>query len=244
MIKYGVSRYEEIIKKYKNKEETNYQIEENELYIIDYTGLHIDENLNFNRLDEAEIIDIETNLFDKVTVTIDCNKLFGYTSHIQLEFEDIMTCNVYKPRVKVSVEFICLQEGFRLEFIEKKKNNKLKNTNYFEIEAKFLTIKNIECKEFLENKLNHKKNEIYDYDEINRKKTLKNLHTRWKLGYRDANEAINKVENGETPYYIGENINLEELDISKYLRYFLEELVLTETTIYKYGKTYKNDEFF
>lgn len=252
MDKYGISRYEELIKKYKNEVTYNSEIKINELYIINDTGLNIDKDINFDILDGLKIIDIEKHLFDKVIVTIDCRESQCDSKFIQFEFEEIMTCNGYKSSCKRSINFVYLKEGFRLEFTEKKKNNKSNNTNCFEIEAKILTIRKVDIDEY---KSKNSECEVYDFIEFNRKKTAKNLHTRWNINYKQAFEAINTVENGEKPYFMYDGLLkdcncgfdkefLDNLGISDDLKYFLYDLVLTETIICSYGKNYKNDEFF
>lgn len=254
MFKHGISRYEEFIQNYKNEE--NY-IDENkipELYIIDDSGLNIDENMTFDILDDLKIIDIEVDLFDKIIVTIDCSESLCDVSYLQFEFEDIMSCNGYRSNCKRSIDFVYLKEGFRLEFIQKKKNNKVKNTNSFEIEAKFLTIKKIYRNELIENKLKNDKYRNSDYIE-DRKQIAKKLHTGWNISYKQAYEAIYNVESGEKPYFVYDGLlknyyeefdknYLDDLDISLDLKYFLQNLTLTETSIYRYGKTYKNDEIY
>lgn len=251
MVKHGISRYEEFIQNYKNEENYIEENKINELYIIDDSGLNIDENMTFDILDDLKIIDIEVHLFDKIIVTIDCSESLCDISYLQFEFEDIMSCNGYKSNCKRSIDFVYLKEGFRLEFIEKKKNNKVKNTNSFEIEAKFLIIKKICRNEFIENELKKDKYRICD----DRKKIAKKLHTMWNISYKQAYEAIQDVESGVKPYFVYDGLlknyydgfdknYLDNLDISSDLKYFLQDLTLTETSIYKYGKTYKNDEIY
>ena len=145
MIKHGISRYEEFIQKYNLNSNINDNSfnKKKEVYILDETGLDLDESMEFEILNNLKIIDIQYSLFDRIEVILDCENSPCNIKYISLIFEDIM---YYKGDFIYSgnIDFIYLKKGFRFEIKEKKKSKKMHRVNSYEVEAQFLTIKRID----------------------------------------------------------------------------------------------------
>ncbi|MEG0856277.1 MAG: hypothetical protein RSG52_07345 [Terrisporobacter sp.] len=134
MEQYGISRYEEFIKKYNKTVNYNNLEVKKDVCILDETGLELDRTLKFDILNRCKIIHIEYSSFDKIEITLDCDKSHCNTRYIKLVFEDIMYCNgdfIYSG----NIDFIYLKEGFRFEIKENKKSKKMKDVSYYEVES-------------------------------------------------------------------------------------------------------------
>ena len=234
MIKHDLSRYEEFIIKHNINLEYNYQNKKEEVYIIDETGLKLDETLGFDILKRLKIVDIKYYSFDKIEIVLDCEKSPCGIKYIKLIFEDIMHYNgdyIYSG----SIDFIYLKEGFRLEIKEKKKNRNNKSVNFYEVEAKFLTIKRIEEIDLSHNKELKYKSKIVENNELAR-----TLEEKWKL----SNEQFYEIYKSNDRYntYIEDGLN--QLNLSKDLSYFLYNMHIIHCSVLDYGKTYNHDEFY
>lgn len=240
MIKYGISRYEEFIQKHNSNTNIihNSINKKKEVCILDETGLDLDESMAFEILNNLKIVDIQYSLFDQIEVILDCEKSPCNIKYISLIFEDIM---YYKGDFIYSgnIDFIYLKKGFRFEIKEKKKSKKMHHVNYYEVEAKFLTIKRID-EVILSKKKSLKSN---DY-------LIEKMQKKWNISYEKAYEA-----SMSSTSYIREGLllcnndknydnDIQHMNMSDDLKYFIYNVNFIDCSIIDYGKTYNEDEFY
>ena len=157
-----ISKYEELMKKYKRKVEKSH--DNKEYMILDETGFDLDKMLEFDIFNNSKLVDINLDLFEKVELIFDSPKTDCGFEFVKFTFEDLA---YYKDNFKElektlyydenkgirsvleSVEFINLKGNFRMEFYLNLKNEEiLKSKNkdkmhIIEIEARYLTIEKI-----------------------------------------------------------------------------------------------------
>ena len=159
-----ISKYEELMKKYKRKVEKSH--DNKEYMILDETGFNLDKMLEFDIFNNSKLVDINLDLFEKVELIFDSKKTDCGFEFVKFTFEDLA---YYKDNFKElektlyydenkgirsvleSVEFINLKGNFRMEFylnlkneeILKSKNKDKAKMHIIEIEARYLTIEKI-----------------------------------------------------------------------------------------------------
>ncbi|MBS7147848.1 MAG: hypothetical protein KH083_05505 [Intestinibacter bartlettii] len=159
-----ISKYEELMKKYKRKVEKSH--DNKEYMILDETGFNLDKMLEFDIFNDSKLVDINLDLFEKVELIFDSQKTDYGFEFVKFTFEDLA---YYKDNFKElektlyydenkgirsvleSVEFINLKGNFRMELylnlkneeILKSKNKDKAKMHIIEIEARYLTIEKI-----------------------------------------------------------------------------------------------------
>lgn len=167
-----ISKYEELMKKYKRKVEKSH--DNKEYMILDETGFNLDKMLEFDIFNDSKLVDINLDLFEKVELIFDSQKTDYGFEFVKFTFEDLayykddfkeLECILYYYENKKisflleSVEFINLKGNFRMEFyfnlkneVKCNKQNKSKcktknkdkvNIHIIEIESRYLTIEKI-----------------------------------------------------------------------------------------------------
>lgn len=142
-----------------------------------------------------------------------------------------------------------LKEGFRINFINKRKNKKCMISDFLEIEAKELIIKDINKNEFLEIKSKYPLNLV----KLTKQEVMYDLIYKFKqyfnTSYEKAYEIYNtsyKLNGLGTIIYDGNLKKINELNLSQNKKVFLNKILdlLLYSLIYDFGKTYKESEFY
>ena len=253
MKQYGFSRYEEIMKLYKEKVE--YPASKETYLILDETGLNIDKTFNFNLFKNSKVIDLLCDSLHKVEVILECKN--NGLKYVKLTFESISYYTKYEDclvdkmsDLLASVDFIELKKGFRVEFRKKAKKSRSKQQfDFFEIEACYLTIEGLDNYEL------NQPVEAVEEDHIN------NLVKKLNITKEKASEIIQtnyeNIENEEIPVFFTKysrqitdkdgklnKLRLEASNVSKDFKFLLNNFDLGGSTILSCGKTFYEDEFY
>ena len=134
-----ISKYEELMKKYKRKVEKSH--DNKEYMILDETGFNLDKMLEFDIFNDSKLVDINLDLFEKVELIFDSQKTDYGFEFVKFTFEDLA---YYKDNFKElektlyydenkgirsvleSVEFINLKGNFRMELYLNLKNEEIR----------------------------------------------------------------------------------------------------------------------
>ncbi len=192
MNEYGISKYEELMKKYKRTIQDD-PVDMKEYMILDETGLGLDESLEFCDFKNSKLLECKLDLFEKVELIFDSRGSDCGFEFVKFTFEDLDFYEnnfLYKDLedwedVKTGwikyilevMEFVILKGKFRISFefdLEVKTKTKVKEkvkrkrkTQIIEIEARYLTIEKMDNFEFKSNQISCDEIEMkYDGMEI------------------------------------------------------------------------------
>ena len=168
MKEYGISKYEELMKKYKREIECD-QVDTREYMILDETGLSLDESLEFCVFKKSKLLDCKLDLIEKVELILNSSDSNCGFEFVKFTFEDLDFYenkftykdldiwedikNGWQKYILKAVEFIVLKGKFRILFefnLElrdktkvKEKVKSKKKPQIIQIEARYLTIEKI-----------------------------------------------------------------------------------------------------
>lgn len=144
---YNISNYEKYL--IKNKKDTK----SDDLFqcIQEYSSIKNNSKVNFNNIKILDMELLEGDMFFNEVDLILSYQENQQLKYIHFEFKKIMYYDIggnFNHCEKIDIER--LKEGFRINFINKRKNKKCMISDFLEIEAKELIIKDINKNEFLE----------------------------------------------------------------------------------------------
>lgn len=243
---YNISNYEKKI--IRNKKNT--RSDDLFQYIQKYSSIENNSKANFNNI---KILDMELLEGDMFFNEIDL--IFSYQENQQLEyihfeFKKIMYYDIggnFNHCEKIDIER--LKEGFRINFINKRKNKKCMISDFLEIEAKELIIKDINKNEFLKIKSKYSLNLVKLTKQEVMYDLIYKLKRYFNISYEKAYEIYNtsyKLKNLGTIIYDGNLKKINELNLSQNKKIFLTKILdlLLYSQIDDFGKTYKESEFY
>lgn len=243
---YNISNYEKYL--IKNKKDTK----SDDLFqcIQEYSSIKNNSKVNFNNIKILDMELLEGDMFFNEVDLILSYQENQQLKYIHFEFKKIMYYDIggnFNHCEKIDIER--LKEGFRINFINKRKNKKCMISDFLEIEAKELIIKGINKNEFLEIKSKYPLNLV----KLTKQEVMYDLIYKFKqyfnTSYEKAYEIYNtsyKLNGLGTIIYDGNLKKINELNLSQNKKVFLNKILdlFLYSLIYDFGKTYKESEFY